>query len=96
MMGIRVIKRMAIMSLFSVVVPAGVWASFGPQGGGERREPPQEAFDACKDKSEGAAVEIVTPRGDTIKATCKKFKDQLVAVPEGAPPAPPGGEANQR
>jgi len=95
-MGMHGIKRIAVLCLFSALVPAAGRASFGPQGSGERREPPQEAFDACKDKSEGAAVEIVTPRGDTIKATCKKFKDQLVAVPEGAPSAPPEGGGSAR
>jgi hypothetical protein len=71
------------------MVPASVWASFGPPESGDRREPPQAAFDACKGKSEGSTVEMVTPNGGTIKAICKMFKDQLVAVPEGAPPPPP-------
>jgi hypothetical protein len=70
------------------MVPASVWASFVLSESGNRREPPQAAFDACKGKSEGTAVEIATPNGDTIKAICKKFKDRLVAVPEGAPPPP--------
>lgn len=59
---------------------------------GEHRRPPQAAFDACTGKTEGAAVEVSTP-GGTIKATCKPFDNQLVAVPEGAPPPPPSGNA---
>lgn len=87
-MGIRGMKRAGALLVTGVMVSAPAWASVGPTPG-ERREPPQAAFDACKGKSEGAAVEIVTPNGGTIKATCKKFKDQLAAVPEGAPPPPP-------
>lgn len=88
-MGIQTIRKMAAMCLCSALVPATAMATFGPRGPGEKREPPQAAFDACKDKSEGATVTITTPRGDTITATCKKYKEQLVAVPEGAPPQPP-------
>ena len=47
-----------------------------------RRGPPPEAFEACEDKSEGDTVSITTPHGDTIDATCKLMKEQLVAVPE--------------
>ncbi|KAB0664109.1 hypothetical protein F6V25_15000 [Oryzomonas japonica] len=81
-------KRLGALLVTGVMVSAPAWASVGPAPG-ERREPPQAAFDACKGKSEGAAVEIVTPNGGTIKATCKTFKGQLAAVPEGAPPPPP-------
>ena len=49
----------------------------------ERRGPPQEAFDACKGKKEGAAAEAASPRGDMIKGTCR-----MVLVPAN----PPGGE----
>ncbi|GFE62771.1 hypothetical protein [Geobacter sp. AOG2] len=88
-MGIRDVKRLVIFGVASALAPVPVWASLGTSGGGEPRKPPQAAFDICKDKSEGAAVEIVTPRGDTIKATCKKFKDgTLVAAPDGPPPGP--------
>lgn len=85
------VKRLGALCMCTVLAPASLWASYGPRESGERREPPQAAFDACTGKSEGAAVEITTPRGDTIKATCKPFKNRLVAVPEGAPP-PPGNE----
>ncbi len=47
--------------------------------------PPPEAYEACKEKSEGATVEMTTPRGDTIKATCKLINGQLVAVPVTKP-----------
>lgn len=88
-MELHHMKRKATLCVFVALMPASVWASSGPQGGGERRRPPQEAFDACNGKSEGTSVTITTPQGATIKATCKSFEGQLVAVPEGGPPPPP-------
>ena len=82
------LKKVAILCLLVLMVPCLVWAQTDSrEPSGERKKPPQAAFDACKDKSEGASVEITTPRG-TVKATCKSFEGQLVAVPAGAPPPP--------
>lgn len=86
-MGIHGMKRAGVLGMFAAMVSVPVWASMEQPGPGDRREPPQEAFDACKGKDEGSTVEMTTPNGSTIKATCKRFKDQLVAVPEGAPPS---------
>lgn len=88
----RTIAAMAALLALTGTVTAQAWASFRSQGSLGSKGPPQEAIDACKEKSEGAAVEITTPRGDTIKATCKQIKGQLVAVPEGGPPGPGNGE----
>lgn len=57
----------------------------GPPGRGGTMAPPQEAYEACKDKSEGDSVELTTPRGDTLKAVCRKIHDRLAAVPENMP-----------
>ncbi len=73
---------------------ATVWAMDEPSGHGRRMGPPPEAIEACKDKAEGTAVEITTPRGDKIKATCKQVNDQLVAVPEGGFPGRKGTPPN--
>ncbi|NVN99973.1 MAG: hypothetical protein HXX17_11665 [Geobacteraceae bacterium] len=54
------------------------------------RKPPQEAFDACKGKSAGDTVSIITPRGDTLTAVCRQLDGQLVAMPDKMP-APPSG-----
>lgn len=83
----------------TIAVPA--WASFGLQERSGRTGPPQEAIDACKEMSEGITVEIVTPRGDTIKASCKQINGQLVAVPDRGIPGPgnggpPQGGGNER
>ena len=86
-------KKVAFCVLVALM-PASVWASTGSQGGGDRRRPPQEAFEACKGKSEGTTVDITTPQGTTIKATCKSFDGQFVAVPDGPPPAPRDGAGN--
>ena len=91
-MHINKMKRIEILCLLAALVPGQVWAASAPQGppSGERRRPPQAAFDACSGKSAGTTVEIYTP-GGTIKATCRSFEGQMVAVPEGTPPAPPNG-----
>jgi hypothetical protein len=64
-------------------------ASAQPQGGqhppegGERRGPPQEFFDACKGKADGASVSAKGPRGEEVRGTCR-----MVMVPSG-PMQPP-------
>ncbi len=58
--------------------PGGQGGMGGPGGqGGRPHGPPQEFMDACKGKAVGAVVQVKTPRGDTMKATC-----QMIAVPE--------------
>jgi hypothetical protein len=64
-----------------------------PEG---RMKPPPEAIAACKDKSEGTAVQFTTSRGDTIKGVCRQFDGVLAAMPERGGPPPrgnPPGEA---
>jgi hypothetical protein len=50
-----------------------------PQGGPQGRlpGPPPEAFRACEGKKVGETIQIQTPRGDTVTATCR-----LMAVPQ--------------
>ncbi len=82
-------------SLLVVLASGVVCASDGSETRrppGDRRRPPQAAFDACSGKTEGTTVVLNTP-GGTITATCKRFDNQLVAVPDGAPPPPPSGTA---
>jgi hypothetical protein len=56
----------------------------------ENTKPPQEAYTACKGKTEGTVVEFTTPRGETVKGVCRLMDGLLVAVPERKGP-PPGG-----
>ncbi|MCC4832453.1 hypothetical protein Q4601_04300 [Shewanella sp. 1_MG-2023] len=52
----------------------------------QKRKPPQEAYTLCEDKTENDVVNITTPKGDEISATCQMMDDQLVAVPEDHKP----------
>jgi hypothetical protein len=48
----------------------------GGGDGGGRGGPPPEALEACKGKKDGDTVQIKTPHGDKLSATCR-----MVAVP---------------
>ena len=82
-------KRIASLCLFTTMIPVLCWAESDtnrpPRG--ERRRPPQEAFDACKGRSEGTSVTISTAHG-SFKATCRNFEGSLAAIPECGPPPP--------
>ena len=84
-------KKLVFIWAVALLVTNSVWASTGLNERAGRHEPPQEAIDVCKDKNEGAAVEIITARGDTIKAICRQINGQLVAVPEGGVPGSGNG-----
>jgi len=81
----------AIMLALVGLTPTFGWTDNAADGGRRPPEPPQQAIDACKEKSEGTAVEMTTPRGDTMQAVCKKIGDQLVAEPERGPGSENGG-----
>lgn len=89
-MGLSRRKNLVLFCVAAVVLSSQGWAGSdsGRPPRGERRRPPQEAFDACKGKTEGASVTIATSHG-SFKATCRSFEGVLAAVPEGAPPPPP-------
>jgi hypothetical protein len=89
-MNRHVIRTMAGLLLLMGRASSVAWGVDGPAGGRGLMGPPPEAAEACKDKSEGNAVEIATPRGDTIKAICKQIDGQIVAVPEGGFQGPNG------
>lgn len=61
------------------------WAIDGPPDRGRPMGPPPEAIEACKDKTEGTQVNLATPWGEHMTATCKAVDGQLAAVPEGGP-----------
>ncbi len=90
----NIIKKVLMVCLLAVIVPNLAWsASDSQRPAGDHRKPPREAYEACKGRSEGGAVEVSTPHGK-LKATCRKMEGQLVAVPEGAPP-PPSNSSGQ-
>jgi hypothetical protein len=78
---------LVLLLLMGLVVTV-IWASDGRPGQG-RMGPPPEAIEACKGKTEGAAVEFKDPRGQSVKAICRSCNSSLAAVPEGFGPPPP-------
>jgi hypothetical protein len=50
-----------------------------------RHEPPPSAFDDCKGKAEGAAIQHTTPNGDKVSAFCVNSPNGLFARPEHPP-----------
>jgi hypothetical protein len=98
--------KMGMKAMLAVIAVTGLFQTVAWGGGGlqqgrpERRGPPPEAVEACKNSSEGDAVEVSPPRGDTIKATCKKINGQLAALPDSLPagmgdPPKENGDAQQ-
>lgn len=59
-----------------------------PSRSGRPQGPPPEFATACQDKQVGEKVEIKTPRGDSIEATCEQRGDKLMARPINPPPPP--------
>ena len=84
-------KTSVIILAFVGLTPTFGWANSEADGGRRPPKPPQQAIDACQEKSEGTTVEMTTPRGDTMKAVCKQIGAQLVAVPERVGPGPGNG-----
>lgn len=95
-----IIKTAAGLLLVLGSASSAVWAMDGPGGRGGHRGPPPEAIEACKDRNEGAEVEITNRRGEKRKATCRQINGQLAAVPEGGfrglRVPPPGGPQDGR
>lgn len=61
----------------------------GEGEGGERRGPPQEAFQVCDGAHDGESCAFESPRG-TVNGTCgappRASDFRLVCMPEGGPP----------
>jgi hypothetical protein len=94
-MSMQGMKTMAAILAVSGLLQGTVLGSTGQQGRAGRGGPPPEAVEACKNKSDGDAVEFATPDGATIKATCRQINGRLIAVPEGGPSGPPPGERSE-
>jgi hypothetical protein len=56
-----------------------------PAVGQQRREPPPIAYEECKGKNEGDAIQHTLPSGEKVSATCKNSPKGLVARPEHPP-----------
>ncbi len=84
----------------ALLVPAVAAADPPPNGGppgGRGHGPPQAAFDACANRTAGAACSVQLP-DRTLEGTCATFGDgRLACRPDGMPPhggPPPGGGAS--
>lgn len=91
-MNRHIVMTAAALLLFTMI--ASTTALAVDRRPGDRMGPPPEALEACKNKSEGTKVEVTTPRGKKISATCREIDGQLVAMPEDGfrrPKEPPGG-----
>ncbi len=60
---------------------AGTSNASGPQ----HREPPPQAYQDCKGKQVGDVIQITTPHGDKMAATCTTSSKGLFARPEHPP-----------
>lgn len=77
-------QKRALLVLMGALA-ASSWTFAQPPGGGKGK-PPQEAITACEGQSEGDSVSFTLDNGDTIEATCREHRDQLIAVPNKRPP----------
>jgi hypothetical protein len=75
-------KTVTALGLLAIVATGG-WAFGQMPGDGRRPGPPPEAITACEGRRPGDTVQFQSPRGETITATCREVRGQLVAVPEG-------------
>lgn len=95
-MNKRMINIAAVILLFVGSVSVRAWSTEAPPEGGRH----MAAIAACTDKSEGARVEIMTPRGEAVNAVCRLIDGRLVAVPEGRFPGhgtpPPDGPQSRQ
>ena len=88
--NVNTFVSIALVSFLVVSASAPALANDPPPARGGHMGPPREAFEACKGKSEGSAVEFTNRRGEKVKATCTEIDGQLRAVPEGGPSGPMG------
>ena len=59
--------------------------------GAPGHEPPPQAYEDCKGKKEGDAIQHQTPHG-MVPAKCLNSPKGLVARPDRPPPGMPGGD----
>lgn len=89
-------RGIVFLMAIAALVPVAAWGNFEPEAAGRRPAgPPPEAYEACAGKEAGVTVHMVTPRGDTMTATCREVRGRLVAVPDAVGEGAPGGEERQ-
>jgi len=97
------VVSISVLVIVLIAIPLWLGAQPGGKGGpppdqGKPPQPPQEAINACSEKSANAACEFSSPRGDKMTGTCQKKPEQLACVlkeppkREGKPGEAPSGE----
>ena len=89
-------KKIFLTAALSLVIVNLIAAnSYAQEQSGERRGPPQEAFDACTGQSEGASCAFTATRGD-VSGSCliHPREQQLICAPAGG--AKQGGQRPRR
>ncbi|HJV34004.1 hypothetical protein, partial [Geomonas sp.] len=74
-MNLYGLKRFAGLAAFVVLSGTQAWADDAPPSMGQQGDAPPEAVAACKDQREGAAVDFLTPNGDSMHGLCKRVGD---------------------
>ena len=77
-------KVVLILILFGIIMIT-TFANSDNNQDTSRLRPPAEAIEVCKSKVAGDIVEFTDPQGETVKANCREFNNQLAAVPEEMP-----------
>lgn len=72
--------KCVVTSSLALVLLTSTAAFAKPQH--DHRKPPQEAFTICETMQVGDAVQVTSPEGELIAATCQLKQDTLVAVPK--------------
>ena len=80
------VVSISVLVIVLIAIPLWLGAQPGGKGGpppdqGKPPQPPQEAINACSEKSANAACEFSSPRGDKMTGTCEKERDQLACRP---------------
>jgi hypothetical protein len=86
-----VFSTLSLSTLAASTAPINIDKHNCPPMEHSRHEPPPSAFDDCKGKTEGTAIQHTTPSGEKVPAICVSSPKGLFARPEH----PPRPEMNQ-
>lgn len=86
-------RSLTVIALGAALLVPALASADPPPNGGRGHGPPQAAFEACVNHSEGATCSVQLP-DRTVEGTCAAFADRgLACRPNGMPPhgGPPLG-----
>lgn len=87
MLSIQIRHKLAVILFFTLTL----FSSLTSAKPGMRGGPPPEAFEVCKNLTEGAACRFKGRRGEDVKGKCETSpRDELlICAPEGGRPERP-------